>query len=189
MSKLKLEHKAGLQISVHTINKILANELQLFNVSYALLLSKEIQISVASVIEYIIAEILELAGNATRDKRKIRISSEFIIKAIKLDPELNNVFNSNSDIQLNKPADDTIKLHTWTYIILKQVHPDTQISTDASRFLDKLIYDLIKKIAAEFPNDIKDLDLSKIIDKVLMGELAKHANREAQKSLNKYLVG
>jgi len=45
----------------------------------------------AAVIEYLIAEVLELSGNAARDNRKVRIVPRHILLAIRNDAELNNL--------------------------------------------------------------------------------------------------
>jgi len=48
----------------------------------------------AAVLEYLVAEILELAGNAARDNRKIRIVPRHIMLAVRNDEELNKLLNS-----------------------------------------------------------------------------------------------
>ncbi|MDD4930602.1 MAG: NADAR domain-containing protein [Candidatus Colwellbacteria bacterium] len=58
------------------------------------------------VIEYLLAEILELSGNLARDKKKVKITSEFISKAIEGDEELNSFFNSVKDKDEDEHVDE-----------------------------------------------------------------------------------
>eukprot|EP00497_Spongosphaera_streptacantha_P000401 TRINITY_DN1251_c0_g1_i2.p2 TRINITY_DN1251_c0_g1~~TRINITY_DN1251_c0_g1_i2.p2 ORF type:complete len:145 (+),score=38.18 TRINITY_DN1251_c0_g1_i2:119-553(+) len=48
----------------------------------------------AAVLEYIVAEVLELAGNAAKDNKKARIVPRFIQLAVRNDDELNTFFGS-----------------------------------------------------------------------------------------------
>ena len=43
----------------------------------------------AAVLEYLAAEVLELAGNASKEEKKSRITPRFIQVAVKVDDELN----------------------------------------------------------------------------------------------------
>ena len=70
--------------------------------------------------------------------------------------------------------------------VLRQVHPDTGINADTSRFLDKLLMDLIGKFANEFPVMKKDIKIDDMLNNILSHELAKHAVSEATKALVKY---
>lgn len=46
----------------------------------------------AAVMEYLTAEILELAGNSSRDRRRTRIQGRDIQLAVRNDEELNKLF-------------------------------------------------------------------------------------------------
>ena len=77
--------RAGLQFPVGRIGRYLRNG------KYATRLGGGAPVYMAAVLEYLCAEILELAGNAARDNKKSRIIPRHITLAVKNDEELNKL--------------------------------------------------------------------------------------------------
>ena len=75
--------KAGLQFPVGRIGRYLRQG------KYATRMGAGAPVYLAAVLEYLCAEILELAGNAARDNKKARIVPRHITLAVKNDEELN----------------------------------------------------------------------------------------------------
>ena len=77
--------RAGLQFPVGRIHRLLAQG------HYAERIAGGAPIYLAAVLEYLTAEVLELAGNASRDHKKQRIVPRHITLAIKNDEELSKL--------------------------------------------------------------------------------------------------
>ena len=77
--------KAGLQFPVGRIGRYLKKG------KYATRLGAGAPVYLAAVLEYLCAEILELAGNAARDNKKSRIIPRHIQLAVRNDEELNKL--------------------------------------------------------------------------------------------------
>ncbi|KAI9593028.1 histone H2A [Syncephalis fuscata] len=77
--------KAGLQFPVGRIHRHLRKG------SYAQRIAAGAPVYLAAVLEYLSAEILELAGNAARDNKKTRIIPRHLQLAIRNDEELNKL--------------------------------------------------------------------------------------------------
>ncbi|KAI8461408.1 histone-fold-containing protein [Phakopsora pachyrhizi] len=77
--------KAGLQFPVGRIHRLLKKG------HYATRIGAGAPVYLAAVLEYLAAEILELAGNAARDNKKSRIIPRHLQLAIRNDEELNRL--------------------------------------------------------------------------------------------------
>ncbi|KAL7582653.1 histone H2A [Lactuca sativa] len=74
--------KAGLQFPVGRIGRFLKNG------RYAKRVGTGAPVYLAAVLEYLAAEVLELAGNAARDNKKHRIIPRHLLLAVRNDEEL-----------------------------------------------------------------------------------------------------
>ncbi|NXK28101.1 H2AX protein, partial [Arenaria interpres] len=80
--------KAGLQFPVGRVYRLLKLG------SYSDRISPGAAIYLAAVLEYLSAEVLELAGNAAQENKKTRILPRHIQLAVRNDDELNKLFSS-----------------------------------------------------------------------------------------------
>ena len=78
--------KAGLQFPVGRIGRFLKKG------KYAARVGAGAPVYLAAILEYLVAEVLELAGNAARDNKKTRINPRHILLAVRNDEELNKLF-------------------------------------------------------------------------------------------------
>ncbi len=80
--------KAGLQFPVGRLARYLKQG------GYAKRVGGAAPVYMAAVLEYIVAEVLELAGNAAKDNKKMRIIPRHIQLAVRNDDELNSFFGN-----------------------------------------------------------------------------------------------
>merc|ERR1712115_726446 len=78
-------NRAGLQFPVGRIHRLLRKG------NYAERVGAGAPVYLAAVVEYLAAEVLELAGNAARDNKKTRIIPRHLQLAIRNDEELNKL--------------------------------------------------------------------------------------------------
>jgi len=83
---------------------------------------------------------------------------------------------------------------SFIYKVLKQVHPDTGISTKAMNIMNSFVNDIFEKIAQEAGrlarynkrHTITSREIQTAVRLLLPGELAKHAVSEGTKAVTKY---
>ncbi|KAH7643406.1 histone H2B [Dermatophagoides farinae] len=82
----------------------------------------------------------------------------------------------------------------YIYKVMKQVHPDTGISSKAMSIMNSFVNDIFERIAAEASRlaqnnkrtTITSREIQTSVRLLLPGELAKHAVSEGTKSVTKY---
>eukprot|EP00179_Madagascaria_erythrocladioides_P001909 CAMPEP_0198310040 /NCGR_PEP_ID=MMETSP1450-20131203/2230_1 /TAXON_ID=753684 ORGANISM="Madagascaria erythrocladiodes, Strain CCMP3234" /NCGR_SAMPLE_ID=MMETSP1450 /ASSEMBLY_ACC=CAM_ASM_001115 /LENGTH=122 /DNA_ID=CAMNT_0044012829 /DNA_START=120 /DNA_END=488 /DNA_ORIENTATION=+ len=82
----------------------------------------------------------------------------------------------------------------YIYKVLKQVHPDTGISSKAMSIMNSFVNDLFERIAAEAAKlssysktkTLTSREIQTAVRLLLPGELSKHAVSEGTKAVTKY---
>eukprot|EP00270_Netrium_digitus_P016033 TRINITY_DN5685_c0_g1_i5.p1 TRINITY_DN5685_c0_g1~~TRINITY_DN5685_c0_g1_i5.p1 ORF type:complete len:144 (-),score=29.39 TRINITY_DN5685_c0_g1_i5:197-628(-) len=91
-----------------------------------------------------------------------------------------------------KHVSETYKI--YIYKVLKQVHPDTGISSKAMSIMNSFINDIFEKLATEASRlarynkkpTITSREIQTAVRLILPGELAKHAVSEGTKAVTKF---
>ncbi|CAL2044668.1 unnamed protein product [Caenorhabditis brenneri] len=102
---------------------------------------------------------------------------------------------------VTKPKDGKKRRHArkesysvYIYRVLKQVHPDTGVSSKAMSIMNSFVNDVFERIAAEASrlahynkrSTISSREIQTAVRLILPGELAKHAVSEGTKAVTKY---
>ena len=82
----------------------------------------------------------------------------------------------------------------YVYKVMKQVHPDTGISSKAMSIMNSFVNDIFERIASEASrlahynkkSTITSREIQTAVRLLLPGELAKHAVSEGTKAVTKY---
>ena len=88
MKAMSRSNRAGLQFPVGRIARYMKQG------RYAQRIGGGAPVYMAAVLEYLVAEILELAGNAAKDNNKTRIVPRHIQMAVRNDEELNKLMSN-----------------------------------------------------------------------------------------------
>jgi len=163
--------RAGLQFPVGRVHRMLRKG------HYADRIGSGAPVYLAAVLEYLSAEILELAGNAARDNKKARIVPRHLALAVRNDEELNKLLSDElpkaqayqtkaiaKGDKKKKRSKRKESFSIYIYKVLKQVqpdtgissksmrkqvHPDTGISSKAMSIMNSFVNDIFERIAAE----------------------------------------
>ncbi|CAF1008394.1 unnamed protein product [Rotaria socialis] len=98
----------------------------------------------------------------------------------------------NTDKKVKRKRKETYSI--YIYKVLKQVHPDTGISSKAMSIMNSFVNDIFERIAAESSrlshynkrSTISSREIQTAVRLLLPGELAKHAVSEGTKAVTKY---
>ena len=168
----------NLAIDPRGVFKVLRRDLD--EIHIAIPLTDFCLIKITTIIEYLFAEILELAGNAAHDDHKVRITYIHIGHSIFHDDELCSLVRTPF---VHPPNDHDICFKKDFQRLLKHVHPDKQIIE--CRTLDSILIYLVHLFATHMsqhpPSDSVEY-INGMCDALLPGELARHAKSEAAKS-------
>jgi len=193
--------RAGLQFPVGRVHRFLRKG------HYADRIGSGAPVYLAAVLEYMSAEILELAGNAARDNKKSRIVPRHLQLAVQNDKELKQLLSEitiaegkivQDDEKRGKPKKKEKKRKEsygiYIYNVLKQVHPDVGISANAMSIMNAYVNNIFERIASKASalalsnkkKTISSREIQQAVQEILPGELAKHAVSEGTKAVVKY---
>jgi histone H2B len=114
-------------------------------------------------------------------------------KAVVKGKSAKQVANANKkDAKRHKKRKETFSI--YVYKVLKQVHPETGISTRAMSIMNSFVNDIFERIALEASrlaqlnkkSTITAREIQTAVRLLLPGELARHAVSEGTKAVTKY---
>ena len=113
-------------------------------------------------------------------------------KAVKATKEVSKGQRGRKPGQKGKRRKESYAI--YIYKVLKQVHPDTGVSSKAMSIMNSFVNDIFERIAAEASrlahynkrSTITSREIQTAVRLLLPGELAKHAVSEGTKAVTKY---
>ncbi|XP_043585901.1 histone H2B-like [Bombus pyrosoma] len=113
--------------------------------------------------------------------------------AVKVGKKQKNVNVSEPDRKKRKKKKENYEI--YIYKVLKQVHPDTNISSKAMNIMNSFVNDIFDRIAAEASclskysnrNIITSREIQTVVRLLLPGQLAKQAVSQGTKAVTKYI--
>ncbi|XP_024400753.1 histone H2B.11 [Physcomitrium patens] len=124
------------------------------------------------------------AGKSKAEKKPVVMKAEKKIKA-----------DTKGDAKKRKKSKKNVETYKiYIYKVLKQVHPDTGISSKAMGIMNSFINDIFEKLAQEAARlarynkkpTITSREIQTAVRLILPGELAKHAVSEGTKAVTKF---
>lgn len=115
--------------------------------------------------------------------------------AVKVEKTRKNTNMSKPDEKKKKKKRKKESYAIYIYKVLKQVHPDTGISSKAMNIMNCFVIDIFERIAVESArlsihtkrSTITSREIQTAVRILLPGELAKHAISEGTKAVTKYI--
>ena len=179
-----VSERIGLSISIDQVMALLrAGE-------YASRIGAGAPVYLAAVLEFLLAELLELALSEARSKMTSRIVPRHITLAVKNDEEFNKLLGG-----FVQPSDPVKIFRCYVSPILAKVDPTSEkVSKKGKESLGSYIYDIFERIATEAGKlatfnkkaTLSSREIQTAVRLILPGELAKFAVSEGTKAVTKF---
>ena len=117
-------------------------------------------IFLTAIIEALIADFFEEARVQCKNNKKIRITIIHLIDGLMGSEYLKKIIKQ----EWIAVDESNRKFHTWSYKVLKQVGPDYGITNEASKCVDNIICNFIKRVAQDFD---KNHNMEDVIKKII----------------------
>lgn len=187
IASVSLNYKAGLSLNPSKIKGLMITQLDLSNNQIKHVIETNALVYMTGIIEYLVFEILELAGNIV-DKGK-SIKKEHIINAIQNDTELTKIFSDLEcdDKEVNIVTSDSKKM-------LKIVHNNLSLSAEGGCLLSNLVKAFLTKFTNTLNKNQKKItltDMKNEFDNFMEANgwkenIYKHCVQDANKAVDKY---